>query len=192
MHTFSLGPSGAGKSYLSEKLAERESLLWLEADVWPPADGMLHHKLKVEWDRYFVNHDPMPLSHVLDQRATASNKAAVVVSLPGFPILRRRHIEAAHGIFRIVYFTGSPGQCLDAFLGREEATGRGLSIQHWTDNLRGFFDFLKSGEVAANTVTVFDQNGKRSFDDVYRDIQKLGTQPAVSYTHLTLPTILRV
>ncbi|TLD68681.1 hypothetical protein FEM03_21085 [Phragmitibacter flavus] len=171
MHTFSLGPSGAGKSYLSEQLAEHERLVFIEADLWPPVDGMIHHGLKPQWDRFFLSCDPIPLLTELDQRAKTAKKSGIVLSFPGFPILRQKHIAAARGMFRIIYFEGSPGQCLYSFLTRERDTGRNLNISHWSSNIDDFFAFLASGEVAANTVSVFTTEGKkRPFREINNDI----------------------
>ena len=174
MHTFSLGPSGVGKSYHSEELSRRENLLFLEADLWPPADGIDHHRLRSQWDAFHSGQNPAPLSAELDRRAQAAGKNGVVLSFPGFPVLRQQHISASRGVFRVVYFGGSPGQCLDSFLEREKITGRGLDIAHWARNAGQFFPFLDSNEVRTNTIITFRADGtKRPFEEVYTDIQRI-------------------
>lgn len=174
MHTFSLGPSGAGKSYISEQLAAKDHLLFIEADIWPPQDGMVYHGLKPQWDVFHQHLDPTPLRAELESRAEKAKCAGSVLSFPGFPALFQQHIAAAQGVFRIVYFAGAPGQCLDSFLERERITGRGLTIAHWCEHVGDFFPFLAGGDVAANTILTFNAVGDhRSFDEIYGDIHRI-------------------
>ena len=59
-------------------------------------------------------------------------------------ILKGAVLRALAGNVRVVYLTGSEGQCLDAFLARERQSGRGLTALHWAQNNQAIYEFLKT------------------------------------------------
>jgi hypothetical protein len=169
MHYFIHGPSGSGKSCLSDQLARSKGALLIEIDLWPPCDGMVEVGLKSEWDQFWAHHLYPPIGAELDRRADQANATGCVISLPGCPLLTTVHAAQAAGRARIVYLVGTPG--LDAFLARERATGRGLGIEHWALNLRGFFQALERPEIAPLAVSSFESDGRhRSSQDIITDI----------------------
>src|SRR2546428_10940346 len=57
---FVLGPSGVGKSELSSALAKKLDYEFYEIDQHP-ADGIDEHKLRREWDEFWLNGRPCAL-----------------------------------------------------------------------------------------------------------------------------------
>jgi hypothetical protein len=60
-----------------------------------------------------------------------------------------------------VYLSASSQKCLDAFLSREQTTGRNLSRGHWEENNRLMFEFLGTEEAKQYAVPVFDDESRR-------------------------------
>ncbi len=172
MHYFILGPSGAGKSYVAENFAASISALWLEVDVWPPSQKRIDElNLRPEWEALLAKGDAVPICDEFDKRAKAEGKTGVVLSLPGFPILNTNHAEGAKGRARIVYVTGTPGQCLDSFLRREKLTGRSLDVTHWCKNTGDFFSALERSEFKRLAINNFNPDGTyRALDDIFAEI----------------------
>ena len=76
-------------------------------------------------------------------------------------ILKGDHLRVLRGKVRAVYMTGTEEQCRDAFLAREQQTGRGLGAQHWKQNNKAMFQFLKTEEAKEYSVACFEKNGSR-------------------------------
>src|SRR6266508_2147059 len=157
MHYFILGPSGSGKSYVAENLATSIDALWLEADQ-QHEDGITALGLRSEWNAFDKLGVYEPICDEFDLRAKAENRKAVVLSLPGFPILTTAHAELAKGRARTIYLSGTPGQCLDSFLRREKATGRNLDVSHWCRNTHDFFERLERPEFKPLVISNFNVN----------------------------------
>lgn len=73
-----------------------------------------------------------------------------------------RHIEVANlsGITTIILY-GSEGQCLDAFLAREEASGRGLGRSYWIHNNQIVHPYFGLPEYARYRIHAFRSDGLR-------------------------------
>lgn len=173
MHYIILGPSGAGKSHIAEELAKHLNGLWLEADLWPPRDGIDALDLRNEWNAFYSNNNGTLLCKEFDERAKIASKTCVVLSLPGFPILNLSHLPALNGEVRIAYITGTPGQCLDSFLIREQKTGRNLDIGHWANNTKNFFPALKREDISPLVFSNFTESGYRNLSDVIEELKTL-------------------
>jgi gluconate kinase len=166
---FVLGPSGVGKSELSSALAKKLDYEFYEIDQHP-ADGIDEHKLRREWDEFWLNGRPEPFVDALRERAHAAEKKGIVLGFPSMLILKGAHLRGLSGKVRVVYLTGTEGQCLDAFLAREQKTGRGLNALHWAENNQSVFDFLKTEEAKLHIVRAFDQNGRRNRQQVLSEM----------------------
>ena len=166
---FVLGPSGAGKSELSQALAQMLDYEFYEIDQHP-ADGIAEHKLRDEWDEFWLNGKPETLLDLLRERAQAAGKKGIVLSFPSMLILKGAHLRSLNTRVRVVYLTGTEEQCRDAFLAREQKTGRGLDAAHWAGNNQSVFDFLNTNEVKPHTVAAFGQNGRRSAKHVLAEM----------------------
>ena len=172
MHYFTLGPSGSGKSYVAERFAASISGLWLEADLWPQ-DGIDVLSLRSEWAALLGFQSSDVICDEFDRRAKSNNKQAVVLSLPGFPVLTTSHALLIKNRARIVYLSGTPGQCLDSFLRREKSTGRNLDVEHWCRNTAGFFNVLEQPVFKPLVISNFNPDGSyRRLEEVFHDISK--------------------
>lgn len=171
MHYFILGPSGAGKSHIAELFADSINALWLEADIWR-RDGIDALSLRTEWDE-FLGNNYQAICDEFTRRAALQGKTGVVISLPGFPILTTRHALRTRAQARIIYLTGTPGQCLDSFLSREKKTGRNLGIPHWAQNTTDFFSALERSDISPLSIRNFASDGSyRPFEDVFSEIMR--------------------
>ncbi len=130
-----LGPSGAGKSTLGTWLVEDLNLLHHEIDQWPPVDGVDLAGIRTEWDLFLRERSAGPLAKILAMQAAAVGRNGTVLTFPSTLLLRVPWLESARtsDIHAVVLY-GSRPECLYAFLSREEATGRRLSVGHWVDH----------------------------------------------------------
>lgn len=163
---FVLGPAGVGKSELSRTLARNLDYEFYEIDQWPNADGIDLHRLRREWED-FLSHRPAALLDLLRERLNAAGKKGIVLSFPSMLILGGAHLRALNGKVRVVYLVGTEEQCRNAFLAREQKTGRNLNAAHWDQNNKAMFEFLKTQEAKPYVVEAFDEVGlRRSVDQV--------------------------
>ena len=165
-----LGPSGSGKTYVAENFAASINAVWLEADL-VYKDGIDALGLRSDWEAFARLQTYEPICSEFDRRAKAKNRQAVVLSLPSFPILTVAHAKLAGDGARIIYLSGTPGQCLDSFLRREKLTGRNLSIEHWCINNHRFFSVLEGSDIKPLIISNFMPDGSyRALDDVFAEI----------------------
>jgi len=166
---FVLGPSGVGKSDLAKALARKLDYEFYEVDQYP-ADGIDVHGLRREWDEFWLNVRPESLVDLLCGRAAAARKTGIVVGFPSMLTLRGAHLRALNGKVRVVYLVGTEEQCRSAFLAREQKTGRRPDAAHWNRNNKAMFDFLKTPEAKPYIVAAFDDNDRRSTEQILADI----------------------
>ena len=172
---FLLGPAGAGKSTLSKALAEKFDYVLYEIDQWPDADGIDAHDLRREWNAFLQSGGADKLLDLLRHRAQTAGKQGMILSFPSMLILRGAHLRALNGKVRVVYLVGTEEQCRNAFLAREQQTGRRLDVAHWDRNNKAMFEFLKTQEAKPYVVEAFDQGGsRRSFDQVVAAMARHG------------------
>src|SRR5438105_5022069 len=158
---FVLGPSGVGKSHLSKALALKLEYEFYEIDQYP-ADGIDVHDLRREWNELWLFARPDALVELLRRRAQAAGKTGIVLSFPSMLILKWPHLGALSRKVRVVYLTGTAKECRDAFLAREQQSGRGLDVTHWVgNNNRSMFEFLESDEATNYAVAAFAGTGLR-------------------------------
>lgn len=157
---FLLGPSGSGKTFFAEYLDHEHDWLHLPVDCLE-ADGIDIHGLKKEWDKYFLNLDPKPLTNVLHKRGMDAGKKHIVISFAGNLIecLMPEHMAVLSGLILPMILSGEAKLCKAAFLRREAKTGRNLSQQHWHQNNDRLFKNLKAPHIAPYTVEVFRPDG---------------------------------
>jgi len=170
---FILGPSGIGKSSFGEYITQAKSWLHLEVDQFPNSDGIDIHKLREPWDRFFFKKDPQDLVDELTKRVTSEKRAGCIVTFPGGVVLSPEHIRMCRESIGIFYLYGSAAQCINAFLAREEETGRCLSLEHWLTN--NYETYLKMSNPAfeQSRVHVFTHTGnRRSHQDIFSELEK--------------------
>ena len=157
---FVLGPSGVGKSELSNALAQSLDYEFYEIDQHP-ADGIDENDLRREWNEFWLYGRPEALVDVLRRRAQAAGKEGIVLGFPSMLILKGAHLGALNGKIRVVYLTGTEEECRDAFLAREQNSGRALDVAHWEQNNKAVYEFLKTEEASQHCVAAFDGSGVR-------------------------------
>jgi gluconate kinase len=167
---FVLGPAGVGKSELSAALAKKLDYLFYEVDQYPAADGIDAADLRNEWNKFYDHGVPEDLVDTLNRRARDAGNDGVVLSFPSM-VLAGDHLRALQGKVRVVYLTGTEEQCRDAFLAREQKTGRGLEAAHWERNNELMFEFLRTEEARMYSVAAFENDGsRRSVDQVLAEM----------------------
>lgn len=125
------GPSGVGKSTISQWVAADLQFIHYEMDLWH-VNGIDVHGFRQDWNVFFHQLDPAPLSKVIRMRVAEASCSGAVLSFPSNVIFTRKRINAAMSVgIRTVVLYGSARQCIDAFLDRERTNGRGLSIERW-------------------------------------------------------------
>lgn len=132
---FILGPSGSGKTTLGRWASEDLGFLHLEIDQWPIADGIDATGLRSEWDVFLRSLRAGDLASAIRARARRSGSPGAAVSFPSPIRLEVAHIREAarHGV-RTVILYGAAADCVEAFLRREQTSGRGLDQEFWIRN----------------------------------------------------------
>lgn len=131
---FVLGPSGCGKSTLAGWASTDLNLLHIEIDRFPD-DGIDLERLRNEWDAFWNHADPQRLITELRRRAQAAGFRGAILSFPSGVVPKHAQVAAAKAAgIRFVVLYGSGADCVDAFLKREEASGRKLNSDHWVAN----------------------------------------------------------
>jgi hypothetical protein len=167
---FILGPSGAGKSTIGQWLAEDLDLLHTEVDRWPDGDGIDLAGIRAEWDLY-LSGSIAPLISALRSCVWQAAKSGAVITFPGSLVLPPELITESReaGIITVV-LDGSGAECLDAFLAREEATGRGLSGAHWIQNNSDSYARFSLPEYAPWRLAAFQSDGRKSRAAIVKQI----------------------
>jgi shikimate kinase len=170
MWWFILGPSGVGKSSFGQYLAQEKNWLHLEIDQFPN-DGINIHQLREPCDNFYHKKDSSSLVAELTQRVTSQGKAGGVATFPGNFVLFQEHITACRSLIAIFYLYGSAEQCINAFLKREQETGRNLSLDHWMGNNYSTHPIMSDHIFEHNRVNVFTHEGSRRADlDVFAEL----------------------
>lgn len=129
---FVLGPSGSGKSTLASWVRNDLSFLHLEIDRFPEGNGIDLEHLRKEWDAFWNGADPQPLAAALNDRALDTRARGVILSFPSGVVPTSSHITSAAQVgIQMLILYGTGAECLEAFLQREQASGRGLKADHW-------------------------------------------------------------
>jgi hypothetical protein len=157
-----LGPSGAGKSTLGTWLVEDLNLLHLEIDQWPPVDAVNLFGIRTEWNLFLRERSAGPLAEILAKQAAIVGRAGTVLTLPSTLLLPVEWLESAHtsDIHPVVLY-GSRPECLDAFLTREAATGRRLSVAHWVDHNESIHAAYSRSEYSRWRLPTFESGVRR-------------------------------
>lgn len=170
---FLLGPSGCGKSSLGTWVAEDLAFLHLEIDQWPNGDGIDLASLRPQWDRFLEQGLAGPLAEELRLRAAGGGRAGTVLTFPGRLVLPVPRVEVAMAVgIVVVVLYGTGAECLDAFLAREAATGRGLGIDHWVANNHDIYADFSRPDFAWWRVAAFDNGRHRSRADLVDEIRR--------------------
>lgn len=181
---FLAGASGTGKSTLCQFAADRGGWLAYDLDVWQ-TDALALNGLKDVWLHYRATADCGPMAKLLVERANTARAPGVVLGFPsGFtPPLSR--ILQLRPFVTLLYLSGPPELCREAFIQRELATGRGLPVSWWdTNNLdlrvqgsgERLFEYLNQPELAPHVLPMFTSIGaRRSMIDVWEDAVRLAT-----------------
>lgn len=95
-------------------------------------DGIDSNGLRREWDEFYGRHERTGFSALLRERAAGADKRGIVLSFPSNAVFDGEHLAAARraGIEILIVF-GAADLCLEAFLNRERASGRGFDAARW-------------------------------------------------------------
>jgi hypothetical protein len=157
---FILGPSGCGKSSLGSWIAEDLGFLHLEIDQWPKGNGIDLASLRPQWELFLEHGSAGPLAEVIRLRVANAGRAGAVLTFPGRLVIPVPRIAAAMDVgIVVVVLYGTGAECIDAFLTREAAIGRGIGIDHWIANNHDTYAELSCPEYASCRVVAFD-NGR--------------------------------
>jgi hypothetical protein len=155
---------------IGQWLAEGLDLLHIEVDRWPDGDGIDLAGIRTEWDLY-LGGSIAPLITALRSRVRQAAKSGAVLTFPGTLVLTPALIIASGdaGITTIVLY-GSGAECVDAFLAREEETGRRLSADHWIENNSESYAHFSLPEYAPWRLAVFQSDRRRSRAAIVKQI----------------------
>lgn len=180
---FILGPSGCGKSSLGAWIAEDLGFLHLEIDQWPNGDGIKLASLLQQWEQFFVHGSASPLAEELRLRVASAGCAGVVLTFPGRLVLPVSRIAAAMDVgIVVVVLYGTGAECIDAFLSREAAIGRGIGIDHWIANNHDTYVEFSRPDYASCRVVAFDNGRHRPRAALVKEIRRRLIHP--SWRHL--------
>ena len=163
------GPSGSGKSYFASRYLVGEGWLHLEIDRHGRGDGIDVENLRLEWNDFWIRHDPSSLCEELWRRAAASRY--IVLSFASSVVFSEDHLAAAAGLICVAYLYGHPQFCLQAFLNRERSMRRELAIRHWDKYNRQTFGELSLSRNQPLLIEMFREDGsRRDPKEIYADI----------------------
>jgi hypothetical protein len=163
------GPSGSGKSYFASRYLAGNGWLHLEIDRHDEGDVIALENLRLEWDDFWIRHDPSSLNQELRRRATGFRH--MVLSFASTVVFSADHLRAAAGQFYIAYLYARPQFCLQAFVDRERSMPRELAISHWDKHNRHIFGELSLSGNQPLLIEAFRENGsRRDPKEIYADI----------------------
>jgi hypothetical protein len=141
----------------------------LEIDRYPE-DGIDLEGLRPEWDAFWHHGNAAALATLVRERLAQREASGAVLSFPGGVVPTEVHISAALAErITLVVLYGSGAECLDAFLSRERASGRNLTVDHWIGN--------NASPYAAFSAPLFSPYRLNVFaDGRFRDIRSLITE----------------
>lgn len=170
---FLLGPSGSGKTTLGRWLAEDLRFLHLEIDRWPEGDGIDLAGLRAEWDAFLGSGQADNLAAAIRDRVSEAGRRGAVLSFSSMLLLDPDLIRAAerHGIRAFVLY-GTAADCMQAFLNREQATGRGLDQEHWRRNNTHTYIAYSGTEFAPDRLEAFSSGIPRGRHDLVAEVQR--------------------
>ena len=159
---FILGISGAGKSYFSELAAQKLSWFHYEIDL-APHDGITHWGFRTEWDIFLQNNQIEPLVQSISARSCKDNCAGSILSFPSNLIacLSEQQVARALQSVKLIVLSGPENLCRNAFLQREQESGRRLNEEHWTANNKNLYPFLQYSWIAPHVFDTFLPDGSR-------------------------------
>ena len=119
--------------------------------------------IRAEWDAYWHGGSIQSLVRVLQSRAIQAQRFGTLLTFPGNLVLPISLLNEAHvGGVSVFVLYGSGAQCLDAFLSREELTGRRLGVDYWIENNRDAYVRFSRPEYAACRLPVFECGARPS------------------------------
>ena len=163
---FILGYSGVGKSTLGRYFEKERGWVHIEGDpasqnktnsdsIAPPPGGL------------FTNQYFNEVRNYLDK----TRRCSALITMPSNTIIDQAASNRLHSIgVQAAYLMALPYFCLEQFLKREKATGRGLTAYHWIANNLQLSHFLTS-PIGAGTLKFIDVTcgGERTSPDKIHD-----------------------
>jgi hypothetical protein len=167
---FLLGPSGAGKSTLAAAIRDKFGALHVEIDRHPQ-DGIDVEGLRAEWDTLWIRGDARVLAIQIRSRTEVAAARGTVLSFPSGVILSDSQIVSAlcEAITPVVLY-GTRDDCLQAFLTREEVTGRNLTTDHWIANSSRSHVEFGAPRFAPYRVQAFSSGSFRTIADIATEV----------------------
>ena len=141
----------------------------LEIDRHGRGDGIDAENLRLEWNDFWIRHDPSSLREELWRRAAASRY--IVLSFASSVVFSEDHLRAAADQICVAYLYDHPQFCLQAFLNRERSMRRDLAISHWDKYNRQTFGELSLSRNQPLLIEMFREDGSpRDPKEIYADI----------------------
>jgi hypothetical protein len=170
------GPAGSGKSTAGRALRDRFGFLHIEIDRYPE-DGMVLEGLHAAWEPFWRRGDPAPLASELRRRAVEGKAAGTVLTFPSLVIPRVDHVAAAGAAgIAIAVLYGSGAECVSAWLGRERASGRNLSMDHWATNNAATYAGFSMPRFEPYRVSAFRDGRFRDPGEIADELRKRAMQ----------------
>ena len=172
---FILGPSGVGKTTFAEYLANHQNWLHLDFDRprKPRGDNVDRLKMWKQLDNFFFKFKKRPLLRAIRKKvAPLSDATGIVLSFPSDYVASPDHISAISDYVKTFYLYGNRQLCLDAFLDREQTTGRQLGEEYWKEHNRAMYESLDSCGLHPWIVHAFHDNGdvRKSTETLFSEI----------------------
>lgn len=176
------GPAGSGKSTAGRALRDLFQFLHIEIDRYPE-DGMVLEGLRPMWDPFWHGADPAALLGEARRRALEAKAAGVVMTFPSGIIPRINHVAAANGAgigVAVLYGTGA--ECVGAWLERERASGRNLSLDQWATNNAATYAGFSMPRFELFRVAAFRDGRFRGADQIAAELHGRALAAASAHT----------
>jgi shikimate kinase len=171
---FILGLSGAGKTYFSNYLAQRDNLLHMNIDE----RGINYYDLRVAWELFERTGATASLLEAITEHYQKAAKSGAVLSFTSEFVISSENVTALIKDARVIYISGSRGNCFRSFLEREEKTPRVPADKdktaHWNKYNKKLLQHVYMPDLAPYTIDAFIESGARKpVERIYREAKSI-------------------